>query len=243
MLPKPKDEFLNMDNIFYAPPESFSDNRTTVTISGQEAQHITKVLRKREGDVICVADGVGRHFRCSIAMTTRQQVLATCLEEQNRAPSSTKKVLALGALKKRDRLEFAIEKAVELGATEICVFNAEHSERNRLKEDRLELVVTSAFKQSGRYWMPQVTLLDSLEEVLNHYVGFKPIMAHEKVEVKQPEFSDDQELLLLVGPEGGFSDSEVGLIESTGGLLISLGMNRLRAETAVSAILSLLLFR
>ena len=232
-----------MDNVFYASPRDFAENRATIAISGQEAHHITKVLRKKEGDIIIVADGEGKHFRCTITLTTRQQVIASCLEEQSRPKPVTRKTLALGVLKKRDRLEFAVEKAVELGATEICLFDAVHSERNRLKEDRIELVITSAFKQSGRFWMPKLTVLGSLEEVLLQYPDHEVVMAHEKVKVAEPVIPEKDAFLLLIGPEGGFSDPEVTLIEKTGGTLVSLGQNRLRAETAVTALLSFLLFR
>ena len=232
-----------MDNIFFASPQQFTPDNKTVTITGQEAQHIAKVLRKREGDEITVANGVGSHFRCIISLITRQHVQANCLEEETRPHPQNQKILALGSLRKRDRLEFAFEKAVELGATELCLFEADHSERSRIKADRLEMVLTSAFKQSGRFWLPKLTMLDSLEQVLLRFSDFEAVMAHEKVEVAQPVIPKNKNVLLLVGPEGGFSDFEVELVEKAGGALISLGENRLRAETAVTALLSLFLFR
>ena len=231
-----------MDNIFYAAPDDFSENRTTVTIRGQEAHHISKVLRKKVGDTICVGDGAGQRFRCSIMSVTRQSIMAECLERREEKASDYKKILALGALKKRDRLEFAIEKAVELGATEICLFNADHSERSRVKEERLQLVINSAFKQSGRFWLPDVLVMDSLQEVLRHYDDCLPVMAHEKEAVKPPAIPHERNILLLVGPEGGFSEAEVEQAVKSEAHLISLGKHRLRAETAVTAILSQLLF-
>lgn len=231
-----------MENVFYAAPSQFSEGNTAVVLEGQEAHHISKVLRKKEGDEITVANGQGSHFKGTIRGISRQQVFADCTSHEFREPSKVKKTLALGIIKKRDRLEFAIEKAVELGATEICLFQAERSERTKLKQERLELLVISAFKQSGRFWLPKINVLPAIEDVLFSYPDHEMIMAHEEKEVQPPIFPLSRHLLLMVGPEGGFSRKETMLVQNAGGRLISLGKNRLRAETAVTAILSQVLF-
>ena len=232
-----------MDNLFFCEPEHISEDRKQLILTGQEAIHCSKVLRKRTGDRLSVADGAGSHYSCTITMSTKQQVFASIDEAITQDLPDRKKVLALGSIKKRDRLEFAIEKAVELGATELCLFNSDHSERTRINEDRTRQQIISAFKQSGRFWLPDLRVKDSLEEVLAEYADLQAVMAHEKTKVQEPGFPAESDLLLLVGPEGGFSPRETNLVESSGGMLISLGANRLRAETAVTAILSLLLFR
>ena len=231
-----------MDNIFYAPPDWFHQEYS-VQIQGQEAQHISKVLRRVPGDSIEVANGAGDIFSCEIAEITRQTVTARCVEKHSQHIPQKKKILALGTIKKRDRLEFAVEKAVELGAWEICLFDADHSERSKINTNRVEAIIVSAFKQSGRYWLPKFVFKRSLDKVLEYYGGHKVIMAHEKTSTDQhPQMLSSAENLLLVGPEGGFSEREVGLTEENGGEFISLGKNRLRAETAVTAILSQYLF-
>lgn len=209
-----------------------------VELTGQEAKHASKVLRKKEGDSLILVNGKGCKATAEIQSIQKNSVSLSIQTKDQKEEPPTKKVLGLGIIKLRDRFEFAIEKAVELGATTICLFDAEHSERLRIKKDRLDSIIQSAFKQSGRWWMPDIVVKPDLKSVLFEFADHEMIMAHEKVKVEKPEFSSKKEKLLLVGPEGGFSESEVNLVQQAGGNLISLGPNRLRAETAVTAILS-----
>lgn len=230
-----------MENLFYAPPEDFEGHRQ-VEITGQEAKHISKVLRFDVGDTIYVSDGLGNIFTCSINRTSKKSVFADIKEVDSHKKPETRKVLAFGAIKKRDRLEFAVEKAVEMDVWEICIFHADHSERSRINQERLQAIVLSAFKQSKRYWLPKIVYLDSLDEVFNHYQDFKPVLAHMDAEIERPGSLPSKQSLLLVGPEGGFSDREIELAKGEDAQLISLGYYRLRAETAVIAFLGQYLF-
>lgn len=226
-------------NFFYAPPENWKENRTAVEITGQEAIHISRVLRYKVGNEIYVADGIGNRSRCSIKEISKKSVTAEVIETESKSEPTIKKVLAFGAIKKRDRLEFAIEKAVELDAWEICVFDADHSERSRLNEERLHTQIESAFKQSGRFYLPELVIKRSLDEVLEQYKEHSIQMAYlgdDKTDI--PGELKNHENLLLVGPEGGFSKREADVAKSKGAQFITLGKNRLRAETAVVAFLS-----
>jgi 16S rRNA (uracil1498-N3)-methyltransferase len=232
---------LNMENLFYAPPENFEQHRR-VEITGQEAKHISRVLRFEAGDTVYVSDGLGNIFTCLITQATKKSVILDISEVDFHEKPEAKKVLAFGAIKKRDRLEFAIEKAVEMDVWEICVFHADHSERSKINQERLQAIALSAFKQSKRYWLPNIVYLDSLDEVFNRYEHFKPVLAHMEAKVERPGYLPAKESLLLVGPEGGFSSREIELAKSEQAELISLGPNRLRAETAVIALLAQYLF-
>lgn len=230
-----------MDNQFFI-DEPLLNELNYIELKGQEAKHASKVLRKKVGDIILLANGKGCKTIANIQSIDKNSMsLSIQSMEQKEAPLS-KKVLGLGIIKIRDRFEFAIEKAVELGATTICLFDAEHSERTRIKVDRIDTIIQSAFKQSGRWWMPELVIKADLKSVLFEYADHEMIMAHEKKEVDHPIFSDKKEKLLLIGPEGGFSENEVNLVQEADGQLISLGPNRLRTETAVTAILSQFLF-
>tara|TARA_R110000868_G_scaffold304437_14_gene565193 strand:+ start:36957 stop:37658 length:702 start_codon:yes stop_codon:yes gene_type:complete len=231
-----------MNNIFYAPKSDFNVEQS-VEIKDQEALHISKVLRHKVGDHILVADGEGSRFKAEITEINKRTVISKVIEKSVEDIPSKRKVLALGVIKKRDRLEFAIEKTVELDAWEICLFNADHSERSKLNEERLFTQIVSAFKQCGRFWLPKLVVLNSLDEVFNHYHDSEYIMAHEEIEVSnQPKPLVKEQTVLLVGPEGGFSSREVALNQKKGGEFVSLGKNRLRAETAVMAFLSQYLY-
>jgi 16S rRNA (uracil1498-N3)-methyltransferase len=230
-------------NFFYAPPENWENDRNEVEITDQEAVHISKVLRNKVGDHIFVVDGFGNQCKCEITEISKRAVSAKVLETSSEAESAIKKVMAFGAIKKRDCLEFAIEKAVELDVWEICVFDADHSERSRLNEERLQTQIVSAFKQSGRFYLPKLVIKRSLDEVLEYYKEHSILMAYlGEEEVDIPNQLTKSENLLLVGPEGGFSKREADLAKSKGAQFITLGKNRLRAETAVVAFLSQFLF-
>lgn len=231
-----------MNNIFFASPSDFKAGNF-VEIKDQEALHISKVLRHEVGDVILVADGKGARFEVEIREILKNSVLGKRLKTTCQAIPQKKKILAFGIIKKRDRLEFAIEKAVELGAWEIVLFNADHSERNRINSERLKTQIVSAFKQSGRFWLPKLSVLDSMDKVYDQYGGGNFLMAHvDAKENHRPVELDAGNNILLIGPEGGFSSREKELHLKKGGSLVSLGPNRLRAETAVVAFLSQYLF-
>jgi 16S rRNA (uracil1498-N3)-methyltransferase len=229
-----------MDNIFFAHPEHISANR--LELVDQEAVHASKVLRFNVGDELYASDGKGNLYKAQVSSISKKSVLANILQSNSAPEPTIKKVLVFGAIKKRDRLEFAVEKAVELGAWEICIFNADHSERSRINEERLQSIVLSAFKQSKRRWLPDVHYLNSLEEVFEHYPAYHSVMAHVEAETHQPENLSHDKNLLLAGPEGGFSEREVELAKRKNTQMISLGKNRLRAETAVLTMLSQFLF-
>ncbi|MEP1305248.1 MAG: RsmE family RNA methyltransferase [Balneola sp.] len=227
-------------NFFYAPPENWKDDRSEVEITDQEAVHISKVLRNTVGDFVYVADGIGNRSKCEITDISKKSVQLKVLESFTQDDPRLKKVMAFGAIKKRDRLEFAIEKAVELDAWEICVFDADHSERSRLNEERIQTQIVSAFKQSGRFFLPKLMVKKSLDEVLEHYTDHQKYMAYigDNVHAIPPQELVAENNLFLVGPEGGFSKREADLAKSNGAHFITLGKNRLRAETAVAAFLA-----
>jgi 16S rRNA (uracil1498-N3)-methyltransferase len=226
-------------NFFYAPQDCWNTDSSLVEIKDQEATHITKVLRYKIGDEIFVADGIGNHTKCVIKEMSKKSVFAGVLDSISEIEPIIKKVIAFGAIKKRDRLEFAIEKAVELDAWEICIFDADHSERSRLNEERIKTQIVSAFKQSGRYFLPKLVIKDSLDAVLSTYNKHTLLMAYlGSEEAQHPTQLSDTSNILLVGPEGGFSKREAALLKDKGGSFLTLGKNRLRAETAVATFLS-----
>lgn len=229
-----------MDNVFYTKPENIKGGQ--LELADQEARHAAKVLRFNAGDELFASDGKGNVYRTTIISISKSSVLTEIEETQFESEPQIKKVLAFGAIKKRDRLEFAVEKAVELDAWEICIFDADHSERSRINEERLESIALSAFKQSKRKWLPEIIIKRSMDEVLKHYTDHHLILAHMEEEAVQPVSLKNKKNLLLVGPEGGFSDREIELAKARQAEFISLGKNRLRAETAVAAMLSQYLF-
>ncbi len=225
-------------NIFYAPPSQI--NNGFIELLDQEAAHASKVLRASEGDVLHVVDGQGGRYKGPIRRITKNSIQLEIEEQRKISAPNPELILGMGIIKKRDRLEFAVEKAIELGVSEIMLFRSDHSIKENVRMDRLESIAVSAMKQSLRAWLPQISLYRSLELLLDDVQDADILAAHEKVDGngKQKIHSGRDKKLLLVGPEGGFSDSEISMFTERDAQLVSLGENRLRTETAVVAFLS-----
>ena len=225
-------------NIFYAPPEQIHEN--IIELTDQEAKHASKALRYSEGDEITVVDGSGGWYE-GIVRAIRKNTVEIKVNDSKKVKEPTPKLgLGLSIIKKRDRLEFAVEKAVELGVSEIVLFRSEHTVKQNVRIDRLESTAISAMKQSLQAWLPAIKVVDSLDQLLSQNDA-KILVAHERVEgntKKIFDYKSEDSLLLLVGPEGGFSEEEILKIKEAGGTTFSLGKNRLRAETAATVFLS-----
>lgn len=227
-------------NVFYAPPSQI--NNGFIELLDQEAIHASKVMRVQEGDKLMVVDGKGGRYKGPIRTITGKTVQIEIEDEQRDPAPDPALILGMGIIKKRDRLEFAIEKAVELGASRICLFRSEHTVKENVRMDRLESKALSAMKQSLRAWLPEISIFHSFKTLLDSFSEANLLAAHEKVEPDNPRNTlssiSEGDKLLLVGPEGGFSDDEIDLLRKREGRVVSLGSNRLRTETAAIAFLS-----
>ncbi len=225
-------------NLFFVHPEDLQEK--TFTLRGQESHHASRVLRMNTGDEIHLTDGSGHALLGVIETMGRSDLSGSILQKEFLPWEGAELILALGLIRKRDRLEFAVEKAVELGVRKIILFQSDHTEKAPLKLNRLELIAQSAMKQSLRFYLPEIEYRNNLEEVLKSGRYDHMFIAHEKADSDQ-EINDHPSkgsVLLLVGPEGGFSESEVRLALAEGAEMISLGKHRLRAETAAITMIS-----
>lgn len=220
-------------HLFYADPRDIQGQ--SLIVRGQEAEHITKVLRHSVGDKILVTDGNGNGYECQIRDFKKTTVFLDVINMREELLSKPQVSLCLGIIKKRDRLEFAVEKAVELGVSKIILFNAEHSQKGNVREDRLVSTAISAMKQSLRFHLPEIVIEDSLEHaVSSHKNKAKVIVADEtkKNVAKKTDTKNIHHFFLIIGPEGGFSKREREFLATIHPEYYSLGNKRLRAETA-----------
>jgi 16S rRNA (uracil1498-N3)-methyltransferase len=218
-------------NLFYANPEDVSPSY--ICLRGQEAKHAGKVLRHRVGDSIYITDGNGIRYQCNITKLNNDSVDAKVIQSTFEVKTSPEVTLLLGLVKKRDRLEFAIEKCVELGADRIVLYPGDHSEKERVRLDRVEAAAKSAMKQSLRYYLPEVTLEKSLESALNSFTENRTLIAADETTSGNEDVKPGEDgFLLIVGPEGGFSKAEREIMQKRGVVAYSLGSKRLRTETA-----------
>lgn len=233
---------------FYARPEHIQGDR--LELHDDEAHHASKVLRLKTGDLFWSTDGIGNRYNVEAISVDRKQVIGKIISHESSSTSKPHVVLVISPTKQRARMETAIEKAVELGADEIVLLQTERTERSKIRMDRLRTIVTTAMKQSLRTTLPLIKQVDDLDELLEQESDSLIWLAHEAIATSQKpglngrhqeQLAKAKRMLLMVGPEGGFTDQEVENVLKHGAQLISLGPNRLRAETAAMAFLSLLI--
>jgi len=209
-----------------------------VSFPKEEAIHATKVLRLQVGDGIQWIDGQGTRFIGRITSLSKAALVAE-VESSSFESQGSKTCLAVGQLHDASRLEWLVEKATELGVSEILLLSTTRVERTRYKMTRLHSKIVSAVKQSGRAWVPRLTEM-SFEEALQHCQPLKTrYIAH--CYLDQPRKTDwiaedsRKTVCLFIGPEGDFTVDEVHKAEQAGYRSISLGNARLRTETAAIA--------
>lgn len=227
--------------LFFTPKTCIYDH--TLELTDQEARHFAQVFRKREGDSFWVTDGEGMLYTAQCTSVGKRTIEGEITERRFSEPAPNETILAIGVLKKRDRLEMAIEKAVELGVSAIILLNTRHTEKGGMSEQRLRSVCISAIKQSQRVWLPALHVNLRLDDVLEQFDEHRYLIAHEKGRGNPSlrELKKGTKDILFIGPEGGFSTSEIDLVRNSGGIVVTLGNYRLRAETAAIAGLSHLL--
>lgn len=225
-----------MTTTFYAPPSHIQNCR--VVLPDDEARHAVRVLRHGPGDEIVVVDGAGGRYRVRLTETDKRSAAGEVVAVEREVGEPKYRLrIGLGTLKNASRFETFAEKAVELGVSEIVPLITERTERMSLKAQRMENILVAAMKQSGRSRLPTLTDPQLLADVLAGSADLR-ILCHESADpaallphvLSRVEQKD--EITVLVGPEGGFSDDEVATAEEAGWTVASLGPRRLRAETA-----------
>ena len=208
---------------------------TAALLTPEESWHCAKVLRKKNGEKIHLIDGNGNFYEGELISVTEKQ----CTAKVTAGPIIQKKKnyalhLAIAPTKQIDRIEWMIEKAVEIGIDEISFIHCKNSERTAVKTERIQKIVESAVKQSLQAFIPKVNALIPFKELLKLENDQKWI-AHcfntPKQSIKLIDFKN-KSTLVLIGPEGDFTMEEVKLAEISGFQSLDLGENRLRSETA-----------
>lgn len=235
--------------------ENFNGTGNTVDITGGDVNHIKNVLRLKNGDEIIVGDGSGNDYTCRIESMEKDRVTAVICDVTRNAAELETKIILFQGMPKSDKLEFIIQKAVELGVYEIVPVITKRTivkiEKNKeeKKLERYNAIAASAAKQSGRGVIPRIMPFMSFPEALSYAKGFDmSIIPYENAKDMEyarnviQDIKGKKTLGIFIGPEGGFAEEEVGDAVSMGAKCISLGGRILRTETAGLAALSIIMF-
>lgn len=229
-----------------------------ILIDSDEQQHIMKVLRMREGEEIHLTDGKGNLAKGTLIFEGKKVTLNVSEVKENLPDFSPKLHIAIAPTKNIDRIEFFLEKAVEMGISEISFILTEQTERKNISIDKLRKQAIGASKQSLRSHFPKINDLQKFSEFMKNLDPENTFVAHcndnlvrislNMLREPQHDNSSDvslseactepvevktySELTFLIGPEGDFSDKEIQLLAEKGIKAVSLGNQRLRTETA-----------
>lgn len=225
---------------FYGPSVA-----VTGELTADETVHCVRVLRKQPGDEITVVDGRGNRHVCRIVSITKKgmsvEILSTEVIERHWGAPIT---LAIAPTKNADRMEWLVEKVVELGIDRIVLLECERSERRRMRTDRLEKIMVSAMKQSLKAYVPELigpvtfrefiqneTYVDGVRFIA-HCVADRPRELLCEALAKIDKHMSATPVTILIGPEGDFSPKEIESAFDAAYRPVSLGDSRLRTETA-----------
>lgn len=248
---------------FFVSPDRMDGEERKIVIDGSDVKHIRNVLRMKESEKMLISDGQGNDYVCEIEgfdIDGADTVTARILGEEFHGTELPTKIYLFQGLPKSDKMEWIVQKAVELGVYAVVpvvtkrtiVKLDDKKEANKLK--RWNLIAESAAKQSRRSIIPKVTEVMSFQEALGlakdlslnliPYENFKDLKSTKEIVagIVDKEGNKPETIGIFIGPEGGFEESEVDLAMGMGVKPISLGRRILRTETAGLMILSVLMF-
>ncbi len=221
-------------HLFYTP----NIHTSTYTLSEEESKHCIKALRMKENDLIYLVDGKGGFYESRIVDAHPKKTMVEVLDVKlNYGQRKYRLHVAISPLKVLDRFEWFLEKATEIGIDMITPIITQRSEKKQVNIDRCNKIIESAMKQSIKAYHPILNdVIDFSSFISKEHSEPNKLIAHcmdsEKVELSKYSSQSESNFLILIGPEGDFSKSEIDMATDRGFLPIGLGTSRLRTETA-----------
>jgi len=220
--------------MFYDP--SLNQVEEIQTLNTDESHHIIRVLRKQVGDQIKITNGKGDAFKAIITNFKSKQCQVKIQSHYDEKPLPYQLHIGIAPPKKSDRFEYFLEKATEIGITEITPLICENSERKRLNTKRCDKILQSAMKQSQRLFLPKLNPLTPVQDFFKmDFSDYNKMIAHCEKNSKtyiSDQLKHSKKHCILIGPEGDFSHNEIETAQKLNFTPISLGEKRLRTETA-----------
>ena len=201
----------------------------------EESKHIIKVLRKKDTDILYVTNGFGYLFETEITLASDNKCTVKIISSTKKAPSKVHLHLAVAPTKMNDRYEWFLEKATEIGVQEITPIICDHSERKVVNQERFEKIILTAMKQSNELYLPKLNNAITFKEFVKQKNEGLQLIAHcEEADKKSLKsvLKPNENITLLIGPEGDFSKKEIALAIESEFIPVTLGTTRLRTETA-----------
>jgi 16S rRNA (uracil1498-N3)-methyltransferase len=219
--------------IFFA--HRLNSNDSSITLDPEESHHAIKSLRSKKNEKVFLLNGKGERFTVEIVNPDPRGCVLKIINYEKQPLPKPQIHIALAQLKQRERVEWWVEKAIELGVSELSFFISEHTEKKSLSAERLQRIAISALKQSGNLWLPKISVGIHFQSLISETIEGQKLIAYCETGNEQSlknVYRPGSNALILIGPEGDFSSEEVDAAQVKGFLPVNLGPLRLRAETA-----------
>ncbi len=219
--------------LFYSP--DITEATEQFSFDKEESKHITKVLRKKPGDVLTLTNGKGWKFTVKIINTDFKNCLVSVIDKVFINKQNYSLHIAIAPTKMNDRFEWFLEKATEIGVDSITPLICDRSERKVIKRERFEKIIQSAMKQSLQYYLPILNEAIKFTDFLNREFNGQLFIAHCDETFRKSlrtELETGENVIILIGPEGDFSVKEIKMALQRNFIPVTLGSTRLRTETA-----------
>ncbi len=238
---------------FFAEPSWIKENK--VYMQGADVNHMKNVLRMKPGEDVRINDGMGKTYLCCISAYEEKGAVLDIFKELDAETELPSRIVLFQGLPKGDKMEWIVQKAVELGAYSIVPFAAKRSvvkldeKKAAKKQERWQAIAKGAAEQSGRSIIPEVQKVMTFAEALEAAKNLDVLLIPYELEQGMKEtvkiignITPGQSVGIFIGPEGGFEEEEVDRAKEAGACPVTLGKRILRTETAGLTALSILMY-
>ena len=213
------------------------------TLSEETSKHIVQVLRKGKDDLLQLTDGKGNVLTASIVDDHKKKCVVKKISFETIPALQHKITIAISLIKNTSRFEWFLEKVTEIGVSTIIPLICHRTEKQHFRLDRMKGILISAMLQSKQAWLPELQEPVLYQEVIKKNVAANKFIAHcddDTTKIQLASLKKSSSSIILIGPEGDFTNEEIALAQSNHYTAVSLGNNRLRTETAGVVAVSLL---
>lgn len=225
-------------------PYFFEENITAgnYILSEATSKHCVQVLRMQAGEQLQLTDGKGNLHTATIIEPHKKNTIVKVDEPVFTKPNDKKITLAVSLLKNASRFEWLLEKATEIGVSAIVPLQCKRTEKQNFKTERMQGIIISAMLQSRQTYLPELFPVTNITSLISSAQQKQKLIAHCMEDEKTPlqTVAMQNEILMLIGPEGDFTDEEIAFALQNNFQPVSLGNTRLRTETAAIVASSLL---
>lgn len=208
----------------------------TTILDETNSKHLVQVLRMQYGDMVWLCDGKGKRAEAKLMVADKRKAVLQIQNITETLPTKTPFVLAVAFTKNKSRNEWLLEKATELGVSEMVPLITTRSEKEKFNFDRMNSILIAAMLQSQQTFLPTLQQPIALKNIVKQYTDYNKLIAHcnEKSTplTLHQALQSKNKTIIMIGPEGDFTNEEVSLCLSLGFKEVTLGTNRLRTETA-----------